>query len=129
MAPPFPLCNRATDIRPGCKTQRIAPTLRQDESRSRLGLLSHQRNRVFSNMYCWTLALLPPVWARPNAVDKTPPELFWPLYLKRRTLKSNLRPLNCCLYHRPTDFTGVLPRSRRKTEDEHQEEEQKIAQP
>ncbi|GFO34775.1 hypothetical protein PoB_006128000 [Plakobranchus ocellatus] len=25
----FPLSNRATDVRPGCKTQRIAPTLRQ----------------------------------------------------------------------------------------------------
>ncbi|GFO08590.1 hypothetical protein PoB_003509500 [Plakobranchus ocellatus] len=30
MAPPFPLSNRATDVRPGCKTQRIAPTLRQE---------------------------------------------------------------------------------------------------
>ncbi|GFO05881.1 hypothetical protein PoB_003238600 [Plakobranchus ocellatus] len=29
MAPPFPLSNTATDVRPGCKTQRIAPTLRQ----------------------------------------------------------------------------------------------------
>ncbi|GFN78133.1 hypothetical protein PoB_000463900 [Plakobranchus ocellatus] len=29
MAPPFPLSNRASDVRPGCKTQRIAPTLRQ----------------------------------------------------------------------------------------------------
>ncbi|GFO28413.1 histone-lysine N-methyltransferase SETMAR [Plakobranchus ocellatus] len=29
MAPLFPLSNRATDVRPGCKTQRIAPTLRQ----------------------------------------------------------------------------------------------------
>ncbi|GFO38509.1 hypothetical protein PoB_006501400 [Plakobranchus ocellatus] len=29
MAPPFPLSNRATDARPGCKTQRIVPTLRQ----------------------------------------------------------------------------------------------------
>ncbi|GFO09524.1 hypothetical protein PoB_003602900 [Plakobranchus ocellatus] len=29
MAAPFPLSNRATDIRPGCKTQRIAPSLRQ----------------------------------------------------------------------------------------------------
>ncbi|GFO30778.1 hypothetical protein PoB_005728300 [Plakobranchus ocellatus] len=29
MAAPFPLSNRATDVRPGCKTQRIAPTLRQ----------------------------------------------------------------------------------------------------
>ncbi|GFN88445.1 hypothetical protein PoB_001495100 [Plakobranchus ocellatus] len=26
---PFPLSNRATDVRPGCKTQRITPTLRQ----------------------------------------------------------------------------------------------------
>ncbi|GFO49171.1 hypothetical protein PoB_007567600 [Plakobranchus ocellatus] len=29
MASPFPLSDRATDVRPGCKTQRIAPTLRQ----------------------------------------------------------------------------------------------------
>ncbi|GFO25618.1 hypothetical protein PoB_005212300 [Plakobranchus ocellatus] len=29
MASPFPLSVRATDVRPGCKTQRIAPTLRQ----------------------------------------------------------------------------------------------------
>ncbi|GFO24730.1 mytimacin-2 [Plakobranchus ocellatus] len=29
MAPPFPLSNKATDVRPGCKTKRIAPTLRQ----------------------------------------------------------------------------------------------------
>ncbi|GFN99091.1 hypothetical protein PoB_002559700 [Plakobranchus ocellatus] len=29
MAPSFPLSNRATDLRPGYKIQRIAPTLRQ----------------------------------------------------------------------------------------------------
>ncbi|GFO25323.1 hypothetical protein PoB_005182800 [Plakobranchus ocellatus] len=29
MAPPFPLSDRASDVRPDCKTQRIAPTLRQ----------------------------------------------------------------------------------------------------
>ncbi|GFO35995.1 endonuclease-reverse transcriptase [Plakobranchus ocellatus] len=29
MAAPFPLSDRASDVRPGCKTQRIAPTLRQ----------------------------------------------------------------------------------------------------
>ncbi|GFO35079.1 hypothetical protein PoB_006158400 [Plakobranchus ocellatus] len=29
MAAPFPLSDRATDVRPGCKTHRIAPTLRQ----------------------------------------------------------------------------------------------------
>ncbi|GFO09840.1 hypothetical protein PoB_003634500 [Plakobranchus ocellatus] len=29
MAPPFPLSNRATDVRPGCKTQRIASAIRQ----------------------------------------------------------------------------------------------------
>ncbi|GFN94942.1 hypothetical protein PoB_002144800 [Plakobranchus ocellatus] len=29
MASPFPLSNRATDVTSGCKTQRIAPTLRQ----------------------------------------------------------------------------------------------------
>ncbi|GFO03731.1 hypothetical protein PoB_003023600 [Plakobranchus ocellatus] len=29
MAPPFPLSNRAADVRPGCKIQRIALTLQQ----------------------------------------------------------------------------------------------------
>ncbi|GFO17325.1 hypothetical protein PoB_004383000 [Plakobranchus ocellatus] len=29
MAAPFPLSDRASDVRPGCKIQRIAPTLRQ----------------------------------------------------------------------------------------------------
>ncbi|GFN86730.1 hypothetical protein PoB_001323600 [Plakobranchus ocellatus] len=29
MAPPFPLCNRGTYVRPGRKTRRLAPTLRQ----------------------------------------------------------------------------------------------------
>ncbi|GFN76091.1 hypothetical protein PoB_000259700 [Plakobranchus ocellatus] len=29
MALPFPLSDRASDVRPGCKTHRIAPTLRQ----------------------------------------------------------------------------------------------------
>ncbi|GFN95576.1 hypothetical protein PoB_002208200 [Plakobranchus ocellatus] len=29
MAAPFPLSDRASDVRPGCKTQRIAPTPRQ----------------------------------------------------------------------------------------------------
>ncbi|GFO25022.1 hypothetical protein PoB_005152700 [Plakobranchus ocellatus] len=55
---------RTADVRRGCKTQRIAPTLRQDESRSQLGVLSPKENRVFPNMYCWTRELVPPVWAR-----------------------------------------------------------------
>ncbi|GFO47772.1 hypothetical protein PoB_007427700 [Plakobranchus ocellatus] len=29
MEAPFPLSDRVSDVRPGCKTQRIAPTLRQ----------------------------------------------------------------------------------------------------
>ncbi|GFO44665.1 hypothetical protein PoB_007117000 [Plakobranchus ocellatus] len=29
MAAPFPLSDRASDVRSGCKTQKIAPTLRQ----------------------------------------------------------------------------------------------------
>ncbi|GFO20638.1 hypothetical protein PoB_004714300 [Plakobranchus ocellatus] len=29
MAAPFPLSDRSSDVRPGCKTQRIAPTLQQ----------------------------------------------------------------------------------------------------
>ncbi|GFO01409.1 hypothetical protein PoB_002791400 [Plakobranchus ocellatus] len=29
MAAPFPLSDRASDVKPGCKTRRIAPTLRQ----------------------------------------------------------------------------------------------------
>ncbi|GFN79493.1 hypothetical protein PoB_000599900 [Plakobranchus ocellatus] len=57
MAAPFPLSDRASDVRPGCKTQRVAPTS------SRLDVRSHQRKRVFHNMYCWTRELLPPVFA------------------------------------------------------------------
>ncbi|GFO45680.1 hypothetical protein PoB_007218500 [Plakobranchus ocellatus] len=38
--PQIPLSNRAADVRLGCKTQRIAPPLRQDGSRSRLDVLS-----------------------------------------------------------------------------------------
>ncbi|GFO48680.1 hypothetical protein PoB_007518500 [Plakobranchus ocellatus] len=47
MVAPFPLSNRATDVRPGCKTQRIAPTLRQDGSGSRLGVLSLKELEFF----------------------------------------------------------------------------------
>ncbi|GFO20259.1 hypothetical protein PoB_004676400 [Plakobranchus ocellatus] len=65
MAAPFPLSNRATDLRPGCKTQMIAPMLRLDGSRSRLGVLSSKETRVFPNMSSWTRELLPPIWARP----------------------------------------------------------------
>ncbi|GFO01188.1 hypothetical protein PoB_002769300 [Plakobranchus ocellatus] len=41
MALPFPLSDRATDVRPGCKTQRITPTS------CRLDVRSYQRKRVF----------------------------------------------------------------------------------
>ncbi|GFO07405.1 hypothetical protein PoB_003391000 [Plakobranchus ocellatus] len=58
MTSPFLLSNRATDARPGCKTRRIALMLRQDESLSRLGVLSHHRK--------WTCELVPPVWALRN---------------------------------------------------------------
>ncbi|GFO34039.1 hypothetical protein PoB_006054400 [Plakobranchus ocellatus] len=47
MAPLFPSSYRATDVRAGCKTLRIAPTLRQDESRSRLGCSHTKEMRVF----------------------------------------------------------------------------------
>ncbi|GFN89861.1 hypothetical protein PoB_001636700 [Plakobranchus ocellatus] len=57
MAPPFPLSNRGTDVRPSSKDSSDAST------RSRLGVRSDQRKRVFQNMYCWTRELLPPVWA------------------------------------------------------------------
>ncbi|GFN96250.1 hypothetical protein PoB_002275600 [Plakobranchus ocellatus] len=43
MASPFPLSKRFADARPGCKTQKIAPTLRQEGSRSRLGVLSPKK--------------------------------------------------------------------------------------
>ncbi|GFO32103.1 hypothetical protein PoB_005860800 [Plakobranchus ocellatus] len=65
----FPLTNRATDVRPGCKTQRIAPTLRQDESRSRLGVLSYQRNRLFSNMYSQRITPNPRLNERCSRLD------------------------------------------------------------
>ncbi|GFO45453.1 hypothetical protein PoB_007195800 [Plakobranchus ocellatus] len=46
MAPSFPLSNRTTDVRPGCKTQKIAPTLRQDRSRCRLSVCPHHTRPV-----------------------------------------------------------------------------------
>ncbi|GFO47447.1 hypothetical protein PoB_007395200 [Plakobranchus ocellatus] len=53
-APPFPSSDRTADVRTGCKTQRIALTLRH------LAVRSHQRKRVFQNMYCWTSIVLLP---------------------------------------------------------------------
>ncbi|GFO40979.1 beta-1,3-galactosyltransferase 1-like [Plakobranchus ocellatus] len=66
MASSSPSSNRVADIRPGFKTQKKAPTLRQDGSRSGIGVLSPKETRVFQNMFCSTRELLPPVWARPN---------------------------------------------------------------
>ncbi|GFO49589.1 hypothetical protein PoB_007609400 [Plakobranchus ocellatus] len=60
MAPPFPLSDRATDVRPGCKTQRIAPTLRQVAD---LVCARTKEREYLKNMYRWTRELLPPVWA------------------------------------------------------------------
>ncbi|GFN80730.1 hypothetical protein PoB_000723600 [Plakobranchus ocellatus] len=74
MAPHFPLSNKGADVRPGCKTQRIAPTLRQDGSRSRLGVLSPKETRILQNMYCWPREMLPPVLARPESVGNSRPE-------------------------------------------------------
>ncbi|GFN89260.1 hypothetical protein PoB_001576600 [Plakobranchus ocellatus] len=69
MAPLLPLSNRSTDIRPGCNTQRIAPTPRLDESRNRLGMLSHQRNYNVFPICCQRCSrirkMLPPVWFQP----------------------------------------------------------------
>ncbi|GFN97576.1 hypothetical protein PoB_002408200 [Plakobranchus ocellatus] len=67
MATPISLSDRGTDVRPGCKTQRIIPTLRQDANCSRLGVVSPKETRVFPNMYCWTSELLPLVWAHAKA--------------------------------------------------------------
>ncbi|GFO32999.1 hypothetical protein PoB_005950400 [Plakobranchus ocellatus] len=60
MAAPFPLSDRASDVRPGCKTKKDssdAPTSCRHDVRS------YQRKRVFQNTYCWTRELLPPVCA------------------------------------------------------------------
>ncbi|GFO31798.1 leucine zipper transcription factor-like protein 1 [Plakobranchus ocellatus] len=46
MAPSFPLSKRAADVRPGCKTQKIAVMLRQDGSHSRLGVVSSKETRA-----------------------------------------------------------------------------------
>ncbi|GFN91941.1 hypothetical protein PoB_001844700 [Plakobranchus ocellatus] len=67
IAAPFPLSDRASDVRPGCKTQRIAPTLRQVADL----MCARIKERVFQNMYCWTRELLPPVCARAT------PELYF----------------------------------------------------
>ncbi|GFO32532.1 hypothetical protein PoB_005903700 [Plakobranchus ocellatus] len=58
-APRFPLSNRVTDVRRGCKIQRIAPTLRQVADL----VCARTKERVFQNMYCWTRELLPSVWS------------------------------------------------------------------
>ncbi|GFO42056.1 hypothetical protein PoB_006856100 [Plakobranchus ocellatus] len=60
MAPRSPLSNRATDVRPGYKAQKVAPSLRQAADSL---CASTKERRVFQNMYCWTRELLPPVWA------------------------------------------------------------------
>ncbi|GFN74043.1 vacuolar segregation protein pep7-like [Plakobranchus ocellatus] len=57
MASPFPLSNRATRQDQGGKTQRIANTLRQEADL----VCAPTKETVFSNMYCWTHELLPPV--------------------------------------------------------------------
>ncbi|GFO02514.1 hypothetical protein PoB_002901900 [Plakobranchus ocellatus] len=48
MAAPFSLSSRAPEVSPGCKAKRVDPTLRQNESRSRLGVRSQQRNHSVS---------------------------------------------------------------------------------
>ncbi|GFO00955.1 hypothetical protein PoB_002746000 [Plakobranchus ocellatus] len=58
-APPFPLSDRAADVRPGCKTQRIAQTLRQVADLMCAGA----KERDYFKTYCWTRELLPSVWA------------------------------------------------------------------
>ncbi|GFO43859.1 hypothetical protein PoB_007036400 [Plakobranchus ocellatus] len=55
MAAPFPLFDRATDVRPGCKTRRIAPTLRQ--------VADLVCARTKESEYFKTREVLPPVWA------------------------------------------------------------------
>ncbi|GFN92852.1 arylamine n-acetyltransferase, partial [Plakobranchus ocellatus] len=74
----------ATDVRPGCKTQRIAPTLRQVAD---LVCAPTKKKRVFQNMYCWTQELLPPVWAYANC-DISPSEMAdYQMFTKEEALK------------------------------------------
>ncbi|GFO30033.1 hypothetical protein PoB_005653800 [Plakobranchus ocellatus] len=66
MSPPFPLPNRATDVRTGCKTHRIAPTLRQvadfaDEfhgSKTIVTLSDDVITHFYSNEPLWSASLL-----------------------------------------------------------------------
>ncbi|GFO28208.1 hypothetical protein PoB_005471300 [Plakobranchus ocellatus] len=55
MVTPFPLSNRATDVRPGCKTQKIALMLRQ--------VADLVCTRTEEREYFKTCELLSPVWA------------------------------------------------------------------
>ncbi|GFO17290.1 hypothetical protein PoB_004379500 [Plakobranchus ocellatus] len=62
MAAPFPLSDRASDVRPGCKTQRIAPTLPQvaDLMGARIKEREYFKTCIVGHR---TFELLPPVWA------------------------------------------------------------------
>ncbi|GFO46308.1 hypothetical protein PoB_007281300 [Plakobranchus ocellatus] len=60
MAPRFPLSNRATDVSPGCKTQKIAPTLRQVAD---LVCARTKEREYFKTCICWICEQLPLVWA------------------------------------------------------------------
>ncbi|GFO04317.1 hypothetical protein PoB_003082200 [Plakobranchus ocellatus] len=78
MAAPFPLSNRASDVRPGCKTQRIAPTLRQvaDLMCARIKEREYFKTCIVGHVNCCvqcapTLGLQvasPPVWFFPYAL-------------------------------------------------------------
>ncbi|GFO38225.1 hypothetical protein PoB_006473000 [Plakobranchus ocellatus] len=54
IAAPFPLSDRASDVRPGCKTQRIAPTLRQvaDLMCARIKEREYFKTRIVGHVNC-----------------------------------------------------------------------------
>ncbi|GFO42036.1 hypothetical protein PoB_006854100 [Plakobranchus ocellatus] len=75
MAHPFPLSNRATDVRPGCKTQRIAPTLRQvaDLVCTRTKEREYFKTCTVGHVNCCpqcglTLTMLYPTRSKPNTL-------------------------------------------------------------
>ncbi|GFO08790.1 hypothetical protein PoB_003529500 [Plakobranchus ocellatus] len=63
MAAPFPLSDRASDVRPGCKTRRIASTLRQvaDLMCARIKEREYFKTCIVGHMNC-CLQCAPTLW-------------------------------------------------------------------
>ncbi|GFO19391.1 hypothetical protein PoB_004589600 [Plakobranchus ocellatus] len=77
MAPPFPLSNRVTDVKPGCKIQRLAPTLREvaDLVCARTKEREYFQTCIVGHVNCClqcgpALSLLQPTTSKPDNLRK-----------------------------------------------------------